>query len=561
MKRIIYTICLLCCLCAVGCDVLDVSPTDMYSEETVWSSEQSVDYYVYGFYGGMIRETLELNSSMGQFTDAYSDIVKSGDWDGHSYNKALLQESYFNSSDAGCFACWSDCYGRIRRHNEFLEMAPKYMEKFGEDFIITRMAEIRFIRAYAYYRLIRVYGGVVLRTELDGPEQNDKARSSELDSWKQVVSDLNYAVEHLPESWDPAYEGRLTKAAAYAMLSRVGLFYAASDPAGAASEGWQITIDAAAECAKYSSLAQGENAYADVFSDSSLDENILVVYYTPYDITHRADMYFRPSGDGAVLETVLNTCLFPTSELVDSYEMADGSEFSWETHGDDPYTGREPRFYATILYNGAEWEGRRIETYEGGADGIVEFDHIEGRSQSTTTGYYLRKWLTEGSSDWLLAGSTHFYPVFRYAEVLLNKAEALAQQDWGANGDDALECLNEIRSRVGLGARSASSLDEFMEYLRHERMIELAGEGFRYWDIRRWRMGEEVIQGKNAHGCWITRTVENEGTAGETETLSYRQVNVDADYTRVFLERYYAFSIPQSERANNSLIGENNFGW
>lgn len=541
-----------------GCNVLDISPTDRFSADIVWSTKESVDQYVIGFYA-FLKESADVNTSvtgysgdLALFSDAYSDIVKSGSWDqyGHSFNRALLEVSFFNSTDAGSLACWSGdngCYNKIRRQNEFLRDAPGYADEFGEDFINQRMAEVRFIRAFAYYRLIRVYGGVVLRTELDGPEQNDKPRSTEADSWKQVIDDLKYAATYLPDQ--PVQSGRLSKAAAYAMLTRVGLYYGRFDP-----EGWSIAIDAANECARYSSLSTGDDGYADVFANASNKENIFVINYSPGEIYHRADQYFRPSGDAAVYGATITSSFFPTSELVDSYEMADGSEFSWNVNGDDPYSGREPRFYATILYNGAEWEGREIETYEGGADGIISFPHNTGASGTTITGYYMKKWLTEGSTDWIINGSTHFYVMLRYGEVLLNKAEALAQQNWAENSEEALQCLNDIRARVGLPARSATSLDEFMELLRQERKVELAGEGFRYWDLRRWRMAEDVIQNQQVHGCWITKDPDD-------GTLSYSQVEVDGGKTRVFLERYYAFSIPEVERSNNALLGENNKGW
>lgn len=532
-----------------SCYVLDLSPTQQYGAEIVWSTEESVDQYVIGFYA-FLKEYAEVTSGMANFSDAYSDIIKNGSWDlySHYYNKALLEESFFTSSDAGCFACWtgdSGCYNRIRRHNEFLRDAAEYVDKFGEDFINSRMAEVRFIRAYAYYRLIIVYGGVVLRTSLDGPNENDKARSTEEESWEQVIEDLRYAAEYLPE--EPVQTGRLSKKAAYALLSRVGLYYGRLN-----SDGWQIAIDAAEECAKYSSLSLGDSGYADIFTDSSNQENIFVINYSPQEVYHNADQYFRPYGDLAVTGANITTAFFPTSELVDSYEMADGTEFSWNDHGTDPYTGREPRFYASILYNGAEWEGRQIETYEGGADGIISYAHTSGASGTTITGYYLKKWITENDRTWITSGSTHFYIMLRYGEVLLNKAEALAQQNWSENGVAALECLNAIRSRVGLPSRSASSLEEFMEHLRHERMVELAGEGFRYWDLRRWRIAEETIHGQQAHGCWITK---------ENDDFSYEQVEVDGGRTRIFMERFYAFSIPETERTNNTLLGENNMGW
>ena len=166
-----------------------------------------------------------------------------------------------------------------------------------------------------------------------------------------------------------------------------------------------------------------------------------------------------------------------------------------------------------------------------------------------------KKFITENDFTWETNGSSHFATFIRYAEVLLNYAEALAEQNWASNSADALAALNKVRARVNLPEKTASSLDEFRTILRKERMVELAGEGFRYWDIRRWRIGEEVIHGKQAHGCKITRTADDEGI------LSYEQITIDAGMERIFLERYYSFSIPIVERSNNRALGANNPGW
>ena len=142
----------------------------------------------------------------------------------------------------------------------------------------------------------------------------------------------------------------------------------------------------------------------------------------------------------------------------------------------------------------------------------------------------------------------------RYAEVLLNKAEAYARMGDLAN---ALVCLNEIRSRVGLPERTAADEAEFMKHLRHERMVELAGEGFRLWDLRRWRLAHDedgFIHGKQAHGVKISK---DEATG----TLTFSQVEVDAGMKRLFPERFYLFSLPVNERSNNKLLGQNNPGW
>lgn len=530
--------------CGSCADVLDITPSDRYSPAGIWGNREALDKYVIGFYG-LIKEKNEVYSAS-NFTDAYSDIMKSSSWDqySHSYNYALLQETYFTGDDARSLSCWSDCYNRIRRHNEFLRDAPNYVAAYG-DYIRQCQAEVRFVRAFAYYHLIRIYGGVVLRTEVDGPKQNDKPRATEEESWNQVIEDATYAAENLPEKWDDTNKGRVTKAAAYGMLSRYALF----------AKKWDVAIEAAELCAKYCDDKLSDS-YADIFANSNNPENLMVVNFLPgyasSGITHQHDSFFRPVGDSPHHGKVsLKGAFGPTNELVDKFEMAGGGEFTWEEHGSDPYSNREPRFAATVLYNGAKWENRTIETYVGGADGLIEFT-ASGAAGATTTGYYFRKFITEGETTWETKGSSHFGIVIRYGEVLLNKAEALAEADWTKNRTEALETLNRIRRRVGLDDRATSDKNEFMKYLRRERMVELAGEGFRYWDLRRWRLAVETINGKAASGVKITKNGDK---------FNYEQIEVDGGKKRVFFERFYAFSLPLRELSNNELIGENNPGW
>ena len=553
MKKTILTMGLAAALCGTSCsDVIDLNPGDRFSPATVWSSTTTVDSYVLGLYSIFSSSGEFYGTGSPNLTDAYSDILKSGSWDqyNHSYNRSLFQESAFNSTSAGAFECWSTHYERIRRENEFLRDAPKYREKFGEKWMDTRIAEVRFCRAYAYYLLCRVYGGVILRTEVDGPEQNDKARSTEADCWDFIIEELKDLAPQLPQgnktengdNWDDANYGRATQQAAYGLLSRVALF----------AERWDVAAQAARDVEKCGG-ALDLTGYANVFN-GDLKSNKEILFGVDFEqdvITHRYDAYVRPSGDAKALGTsALYSVFFPTSELADSYEMADGTPFSWETHGSDPYTGREPRFYATILYNGASWMGRTIESYVGGADGFKEYENSKS-ANTTVTGYYLRKYLKDGDKSWITAYSAQTCILIRYAEVLLNKAEALAELSWDQNSVEALQALNDVRGRVGLPSRQTASKEEFMEFVRHERMVELAGEGFRYWDLRRWRLAEEVINGKNVHGVKITKTDSG---------FNYEHVDADNGNKRIFYDRYYHFAIPESERSKNPLC-DNNQGW
>ena len=553
MKKTILTMGLAAALCGTSCsDVIDLNPGDRFTPATVWSSTTTVDSYVLGLYSIFSSSCVFYGTGSPNLTDAYSDILKSGSWDqyNHSYNRSLFQESAFNSTSAGAFECWSTHYGRIRRENEFLRDAPKYREKVGEKWMDTRIAEVRFCRAYAYYLLCRVYGGVILRTEVDGPEQNDKARSTEADCWDFIIEELKDLAPQLPQgnktengdNWDDANYGRATQQAAYGLLSRVALF----------AERWDVAAQAARDVEKCGG-ALDLTGYANVFN-GNLKSNKEILFGVDFEqdvITHRYDAYVRPSGDAKALGTsALYSVFFPTSELADSYEMADGTPFSWETHGSDPYTGREPRFYATILYNGASWMGRTIESYVGGADGFKEYENSKS-ANTTVTGYYLRKYLKDGDKSWITAYSAQTCILIRYAEVLLNKAEALAELSWDQNSVEALQALNDVRGRVGLPSRQTASKEEFMEFVRHERMVELAGEGFRYWDLRRWRLAEEVINGKNVHGVKITKTDSG---------FNYEHVDADNGNKRIFYDRYYHFAIPESERSKNPLC-DNNQGW
>lgn len=555
-------------IAAASCSWVDLGPTSNLSPDQIWSGDETtLDGYVFGLYAA-IRDKAEIYTR-NNFTDAYSDLVKSGSWDqyGHTYNSISMEPNVITSDDASSFEIWEDSYVRIKRDNEFLRDASKYAGNFSDEFLRTRIAEIKFIRSVSYYYLIRVYAGVVIRDEsdgVDGPSQNDKPRLSEADSWSWVIARLEEAAADLPDAWDSKNYGRATKAAAWGMISRCALYKvwalknsgaAAADIAAACKE----VVDAANSCKACGAALVPD--YSTVFSSEINSENLFTVSFfknsVSSNLNHEADRFFRPKGDqqthgGATVSATFG----PTAELADSYEMADGTPFSWASAGTDPFAGREPRFYATILYNNELWEGRRLRMYtapdgdsEGVYDGFGTF-RKSGAAESSVTGYYLRKWITEEDNTWASGGSSHFWILLRYAEVILNKAEA---QALAGDVPGALTTLSEVRARAGLPAASASGLDDFMTVLEHERIVELAGEGFRYWDLRRWRRAMAVLNGSNVHGCQPTPQTDG--------SFTYSVIDADGGYTRIFKEQYYAFSIPVSERSANTLLGDNNPGW
>ena len=518
-------------------DLLEKDPTDSYSETVAWSSESSLDMYVTYLYKPLNGLS---NFSSLSLTDGYTDLVKYGNgvpqtWSAH--NKILLQQNTI-TSDNNPMSSWG-LYTDIFRENVFLRDAGIYGNKFSEDFLNIRIAEIRFIRAVNYARMIRIFGGVILRDETNGVDsegQKDKARATEAESWDFVLKDLEFAARHLPKEWDSKWDGRLTKGAAYAYMCRTALF----------AKRWDVAITAADEIKKLNKYDLMDN-YEDVFKVAGNKEIIFSIAYMP----HYFDRYFAPDGKQGIRRAV------PTSELVDSYDMADGTPFSWSgSMANDPYVGREPRFYASIIYNGATWKEKKIYTYVDAENGFAAYrDNMNPGEKQTVTGYFIRKYLQENNADFDDKGSDQFWIEMRYAEVLLNLAEALAEQDYSKNQDDALEALNEVRERVNLPKRTteeAPDKDSFMKLLRKERICELAFEGFRYWDLRRWRLAGEVIDGKQAHGTKITKKDDN--------TYTYEQVSCDDNINRFFPERYYLLPIPVDELQNNPLC-ENNAPW
>lgn len=522
-------------------DLLEKDPTDSYSETVAWSSESSLDMYVTYLYKPLNGLS---NFSSLSLTDGYTDLVKYGNgvpqtWSAH--NKILLQQNTI-TSDNNPMSSWG-LYTDIFRENVFLRDAGIYGSKFNEDFLNTRIAEIRFIRAVNYARMIRIFGGVILHDETNGVDsegEKAKARATEAESWDFVLKDLEFAAKHLPKEWDSKWDGRLTKGAAYAYMCRTALF----------AKRWDIAITAADEIKKLNKYDLMDE-YKDVFKVAGNKEIIFSIAYKIPDMPHYFDRYFAPDGKQGIRRAV------PTSELVDSYDMADGTPFSWSgSMAKDPYVGREPRFYASIIYNGATWKEKTIYTYVDAENGFAAYrDNMNPGEKQTVTGYFIRKYLQENNTEFDDKGSDQFWIEMRYAEVLLNLAEALAEQDYAKNQDDALEALNEVRRRVDLPERTtqeAPDKDSFMKLLRKERICELAFEGFRYWDLRRWRLAGEVIDGKQAHGTKITKKDDN--------SYTYEQVSCDDNINRFFPERYYLLPIPVDELQNNPLC-ENNAPW
>ena len=577
MKKSIFIAALaVLALSSTSCnDILDVEPSDKYGSDAIWSTETSADYYIMASYQHFKDHSI-LSNHTRHYYDAYTDLYKSTTWLGadHMYNKQFMLASQFGKNNASDFACWDGAYGRIKRANLLLNDLDRFAGRFDPEWVKIRRAEVRFAVAMNYFYIARVYGGFVIRTDKSGinggtddgacPEDCNRARASEKDSYDFIMKTMLESAADLPESWGQGgtLEGRATKGMVYGFLSRVALF----------AEDWEMAANAADSCAKYGKYRLVDN-YADLFNShdpqsdlANLSEVIYAIYYKKELATHSFDNAMRSPGDAERDKVPGTAYIVPTAELADMYEFKDGTSFDWNTWKNvkdengkkltDPYTYREPRFQATILYDGAQWEGRTIETFVGqtasvadGVDASVTWTRAGKTDGHTCTGYYIRKYLMEGDKDFRTKGSINTEICLRYAEVLLNKAEALGML---GRIEEALVPLNQVRARVGLPARTledAPNTAAFMTLLRKERVCELAGEGQRYWDLVRWKLAKEVIDGKAFHGVQITRR--------STGTKTYKTVDIDDGYVHMYEDRYYRLSLSAAELTNNKLCEDN----
>jgi hypothetical protein len=237
----------------------------------------------------------------------------------------------------------------------------------------------------------------------------------------------------------------------------------------------------------------------------------------------------------------------PSQNLVDAYEMSNGTRFDWNnpTHAANPYANRDPRLGLNIILNNTTYKGRAVEAWIGGRDG-------QGVVNATRTGYYLKKYVNENLNLLLNNTSVKSWNIFRLAEIYLNYAEALNEVSSG--NADIKRYVDLVRARTGVALPALPnglSQADMRERIRNERRVELAFEDHRGWDVRRWMIGPQTL-GAPLMGVDITR--QGNGT---TATFQYKRVEVEK---RVFESRMYLYPIPQNDlNVSTGLI--QNPGW
>lgn len=531
-------------------DYLDVTPTDRVSDAAVIGDSTLFEAFVINRYLGTRLTEKEAEGTLPGFGRGFEYAMWSTLTDEAVYNNDddtwLIQRGQLspeNTGIAGTF--WGRSYRSIREVNYALSKVDEVV--MSENHKNLLIAELKFIRAFRYQDLIRNYGGVPLlgdkvydlTDDLTDPALFQRASIQECIDY--AVSELDAAAAVLPlQNSNTWLRGRATKGAALALKSRL-LLYAASPLYNAGS--W-ATAAAAAKAVMDLNLYQLYPDYQNLFlTPSNNSEIIFARYYTigarhvPLEIANGPNGY--DGWGGAV----------PLQNLVDAYKMDNGKLITDPTSGYDPanpYANRDPRFYASILFNGAPYRGRAVETFI--PNGL---DSKDGPSNWNTsrTGYYLRKFVDETmpiNNPWEIAGLQPWI-YFRYGEILLNYAEA--QNEAVGPDQSVYDAVNALlaRNSVGLPALPAGLTQEQMrEQIRQERRIELAFEEHRFYDVRRWEIAD-VTENVPAYGIIINKT---------GNTFNYeRKIALDG---RKFEAKHYWLPIPRAEiQASGNQLQQN----
>lgn len=407
-------------------------------------------------------------------------------------------------------------------------------------FIGWYRGEAHIARAFYYAELIQRYGGVPLITEtLQKTDQRDVPRASYDDMVSFIVSEIDQYTDSLQTDWETSdytdQAGRFTQGMALALKARV-LLQAASPLHNSGSDAtkWEKAAAAAYAVIKLNRYSLDGN-YAGYFVGSAAlgsPETIFAVRQPASNDLEKSNYPIATPGGSSGIT--------PTQNLVTAYEYTGPADPS------DPYANRDPRLQATVVVNGSTWNGRTIDESPGGSDDM-------SAANTSRTGYYLKKFLTDNLN--LVQGGTaaHTWVVFRYGELLLNYAEAM-NEAYGPDDDhgyglSARQALQQVRQRASpsLPPVTATAKDAFRQAVHHERRVELAFEGFRYWDLLRWKEAETVLN-KPVLGVSVTKS----------GSYFYQEVPV-AD--RVFPVAMYYFPFAQSEIVNTNGVVEQNEGY
>lgn len=510
-----------------GCKKLDIVPTDRFSDATFWKVDANVYNALYNNYH------LIYNSGLYFTAEALSDNAYS-----RSGDAAIISGGNATPATGKFASDWQNYYSDIKSCNEFLTFVGQNTT-LSKDVLNRMIAETRFLRAFAHFNLTKWWGDVPLVTDNITPDEAKViARTPKADVVKFIINELEAAIPNLPskDALPASENGRITKGAALALEARVLLY-----------QGDRMA-DVVTVCEK---LMNQQNvngtytlnsSYTDLFSDKVVNktnnETMLSLQYVPTTYTWSDFFDFAPLSVGG--RVIANS---PTQELVNDYIMLNGKAINDAGSGyneNTPYINRDPRLTATIVYDGYKWDNG------GGVNGTTKTIYIKpgsdpsdspsnpngpdefvgDRQSSSPTGYYWRKYFDPNALASYVSGlNLH---LIRYAEVLLDYAEAknsLGQM----NATVWAQTIGALRARAGFtdpGALTYPTGGDMTAIIRRERRVELAFEGIRIDDIRRWKIAEITMNGY-AHGAKFSGDLTTDNGYIRAQK---RQFNPSRDY-------------------------------
>lgn len=487
-------------------DFLDTLPSDALTPETTWKTEQDAQKFLIGCYDGWEKgeELLYMNCA--------SDFgYNNFQWEGYKdFGNGTLSQANPGTN-------FYD-YTIIRRCNTLLENIDKIAfsdEKVKKDLI----AQARVIRAYRYFKMNWLYGGVAQIGNYGSAQEAQVERATEAQIREFIHTELDECTSDLSEK--PAARGRIAQGAALAIRMREALYYGDWQ---VAKEKAQAIIDLSKKNGNLYELEKGADGYSRLFQVAGQDskEIILAVQYInstkPLGVI--GQMY--NNGDGGWSSIV------PTYQLIDTYEMKSGLTITESGSGYDPahpFKNRDPRLALTVIYPGADYikaDGTKavFNTLDKTVDGSANANFMTAADNASKTGLTWNKYLgpiTQYADIW----KSNACPiVFRYAEVLLTWAEA--ENELNGPSEDVYAKIDEVRTRVGMpkvDRNKYNSKETLRELIWRERGVEFAGEGIRRADILRWKTSDGKMLAEKVLNVTLERrvgTVDMKGSDPES---------------------------------------------
>lgn len=527
-KRYIYMACLAgCMLFTTSCEKFLVQdhPTSVY-DELWWNTSADAEL---GLYRGYVGIPDGLSGRQIMFLDALSDQLVARQSTRGEYEAYVrgIQASDWDKANH----IYMDNYKTIRRVNRLLENIDRvYMEEWLRERYIL---EARALRAYYHTELLLLFGGVpIVKTALS-PDDSKMKRNTEEEVYAFAMSELRDCAERLPAKYDFADRTRITSGIAYALMTRLALFFHDYEVARDAS----LKIIESGEYELYRS-ANPANSYADLFRYAGELNNERI--------------FFKENGNSGAFRAIGmpseggQSVLSPTAAIVDAYQLKDGrslSELPADSialfHRDPNHKDmRDPRLKASILLVGDTFLSSTLNPFDNSG---INANRL-GNQYSTVTGYWVKKYLDERDKENTASTRILDFMIIRYAEVLLSYAEALVELgEW--DHPDVLYYINMVRNRASMPnitLEKYDSQEKMRQLIRQERTVELAFEGVHYFDIRRW-------------GTW--KDVMNGTVYGAVDPETGRKIEVETRTTNG--NRSYWWPIPEVEMLSNPNMEQN----